>query len=357
MNDRERFLACMSYQTVDRIPYRPQGFWRTTLQRWRQEGMPEGSPSEIFGFDNWQYMPVDVTLKPGLEPRTIESTDRWDIVVDEKGITKKLIKPVSETSMPEWIDFPVKNRQDWLKIREHYDPDTPGRYPEDWDDRVAAWKDRDSVLGLDLYNGLYMTLREWMGPEELMLAFYDQPDLVAEMVEFYTDFLLKVLDRALREVEIDYVSFSEDMAFKNGPFISPQMFGQFLQPCYKRLADRFAQARVGFFVIDSDGNPEPLIPGLLEAGVVGIHPCEAAAGMDVVRLRETYGRDLRLWCGIDKRVLARDRAAIEAELTAKLPPLIEQGGYIPQIDHSVPPNVSYDNFRFYWDTFRRIAER
>ena len=126
---------------------------------------------------------------------------------------------------------------------------------------------------------------------------------------------------------------------------------------YKRLADRFAESGVDLFMVDSDGNPEPLIPGLLEAGVAGIHPCEVAAGMDVVRLRETYQRDLRLWCGIDKRVLAKDRPAIEAELQAKVPALIEQGGYIPQIDHSVPPNVSYDNFRFYWDTFRRIAER
>jgi uroporphyrinogen decarboxylase len=355
MNDRERFLAAMNYQPIDRIVLRPQGFWRSTLQRWRNEGMPDVSPAEHFGFDRWEYLPVNVKMLPGLEPAVIEQTDRWDIVRDEHGITKKIIKPVSETSMPEWIDFPVQCREDWLALKDQYDPADPARYPADWDRRVAAWRDRDFVLGLDVYNGLYMTLREWMGPEGLMYAFHDMPALIEEMLTFYTDFLLASFERALTDVTLDYVSLSEDMAFKNGPFLSPAMFERFFVPCYRRLAERFERAGVGIFVVDSDGRPEVLIPGLLDAGVRGIHPCEVAAGMDVRELRSKYGRDLRLWCGIDKRVLTAEGSEIDRELETRLTGLLDEGGYIPQIDHSVPPDVSYDSFCYYWDRLRRLG--
>lgn len=72
-----------------------------------------------------------------------------------------------------------------------------------------------------------------------------------------------------------------------------------------------------------------------------------AAGMDVVRLRAEYGRDLALSGGIDKRELARDRKAIEREVTGKMGPLLQDGGYIPTVDHTVPPDVSYDSFMYY----------
>jgi uroporphyrinogen decarboxylase len=200
-----------------------------------------------------------------------------------------------------------------------------------------------------------MVLREWMGPEGLLYAFMDRPTLVHEMLEFYTSFLEQLLDRALRDVDIDYVSFSEDMAYKGGPFLSPTMFREFFFPRYYRLARLIRDHGVETFAVDSDGYPEPLVPLLLHAGVNCIHPCEVAAGMDVVELRKEYGTDLRLWCGIDKRALSQGEAAIDAELEARIPPMLETGGYIPQIDHSVPPDVPYENFCHYWERLRELS--
>ena len=70
--------------------------------------------------------------------------------------------------------------------------------------------------------------------------------------------------------------------------------------------------------------------------------------MDAVKLRKEYGRDLALSGGVDKRELAKDKKAIEKEVERILP-LIEQGGYIPTVDHTVPPDVSYDNFMYYME--------
>ncbi|NLF02630.1 MAG: hypothetical protein GX601_16815, partial [Anaerolineales bacterium] len=99
-----------------------------------------------------------------------------------------------------------------------------------------------------------------------------------------------------------------------------------------------------------------LIPMLLESGINGILPLECAAGQDPLALRQEYGHDLLLWGGIDKRALTQDRRAIEQELLAKIPPLMEDGGFIPTVDHAVPPDVSYENFVYYMELKLAILE-
>jgi len=355
MNDRERFLNCMAGKPVDHFPRRPQGFWPATIKRWRGEGLPEGvSPHDYFGFEPWGYLPVDLTLRPGFEREVIDDDGAFVTYRSEKGIVQKERKEDPDLSMPEWIDFPIKSRADFEALKPRYDPGDPGRLPADWPARVEGWANREEVLGLDLYNGLYMTLREWLGPEDLLYAFIDEPEWIDEMLGFYTDFLMAALEGPLSDVRVDSVSFSEDIAYKAGPFISPEMFRRFFGPCYARLAAFFKGKGVDYFVVDSDGFAEPLIPALLEAGVCGVHPCERAAGMDVLALRERHGPRLRLWCGIDKRALTQGREAIDAEL-GRVAPLIADGGYIPQIDHSVPPNVAFEDFCYYWEKLKGLG--
>ncbi len=81
-------------------------------------------------------------------------------------------------------------------------------------------------------------------------------------------------------------------------------------------------------------------------------PMEVAANMDVVKLRQAFPR-LQLIGGIDKRKIAAGKATIDRELQAKIPDLLKNGGYIPCCDHSVPPDVSWDNFCYYR---QRVAE-
>ena len=106
--------------------------------------------------------------------------------------------------------------------------------------------------------------------------------------------------------------------------------------------------------MDSDGNFEVLIPLLLECGINHISPLEQASDMDPIRLRRQYGRDLVLSGGIDKREIAKDKKAIRKELTAKLPQLLERGGYFPALDHTFPPDISYQNFQYYMELKEKL---
>ena len=72
------------------------------------------------------------------------------------------------------------------------------------------------------------------------------------------------------------------------------------------------------FAQDSDGNMNPVIDAFIDCGVTVFYPCEPAAGMDIVKLREKYGRRFAMIGGIDKHVLRRSKEEIRKELEYKL---------------------------------------
>ncbi|PIU61666.1 MAG: hypothetical protein COS85_20495 [Armatimonadetes bacterium CG07_land_8_20_14_0_80_59_28] len=98
------------------------------------------------------------------------------------------------------------------------------------------------------------------------------------------------------------------------------------------------------------------IAGDLEAGFNHLCPLEQAAGMDAVKIRKEYGTSLALLGSLDKRELAKGKAEIERELLRQVPFLLETGGYIPTIDHAIPPDVSYGNFLYYLEFKRQLVE-
>ncbi|HEY3289449.1 MAG TPA: hypothetical protein VGK87_04915 [Anaerolineae bacterium] len=88
---------------------------------------------------------------------------------------------------------------------------------------------------------------------------------------------------------------------------------------------------------------------------LGVWPLERAADQDPLRLRKKFGRLLRLWGEVDKRVLAKGFKAIDEHLATFIP-LIDEGGFIPAIDHTVPPDVPLENFRYYMQRKRQLLE-
>ena len=191
-----------------------------------------------------------------------------------------------------------------------------------------------------------------MGVERISVMLYDDPEWIQEMMDYVVDFYCACGRRALEEADLDYVLLWEDMAYKTGPLISPEMFRRFMLEPYKRLTSFIRDRGVDLIFVDSDGDSGLLIPLFLEGGVNGFYPMERVAGMDAVELRKEYGRELRLMGGIDKRAMAAGPEAIDAEL-ANVASLLEEGGFLPWCDHHVPPDVSLENYQYY---VRRMKE-
>ena len=363
MNDKERFLNVFSYDPVDRVPNWEAGLWGQTRERWEAEGLADKELNwdwwygeDFFGMDHRLFLPVNFGMTRPFETQMLEETDEYEIFVTGKGITRKALKTGksrhgTRASMDQHLDFPVKNAGDFAQIRKRYELALDKRYPPNWKtEKLPEWKSADIpvILGRNTATaGFYWRAREWMGTEALCYAWYDQPSLMHEMMEFIADFTISVAAPALEEMDFDYVMLAEDMAMKTGPLLSPDTFRTFIFPRLKKLVEFLKTNGVRYVMVDTDGDSEPLLPLMLDAGIDAIWPIERASDdMDPLELRKKYGKSLRLFGGVDKRELARDTKAIDRHLES-LKPLVEEGGFIPTVDHTVPPDVSLSNFMHY----------
>ncbi|MDD5698574.1 MAG: uroporphyrinogen decarboxylase family protein [Victivallaceae bacterium] len=358
MNDRQRFLDIMRFRRfndayLSQAIY--QNFWEDTIKRWHKEGLPEDIHiDEYFKFSRMNGEPIIDTFRPlpPFEQVIIEEKEDYRIVSDEAGIRKKELK--NDTSMPQYLEFPVKNRQDFEKMKKRYNPQSPSRYPQFWEDYKKSVENRNYPLG-SMIGGFFGWAREWIGVEELSVMFYDDPGLLHEIFEFLGDFFIEANRKLVEEVKLDYVWFWEDMAYKTAPLISPKHFREFLLPQYKKVTSFLKKHNIDIILVDSDGNINELIPLWLEGGVNGVYPLEAAAGMDAVALRKKYGKELLLMGNIDKRALSRGREIIKKEVMNKVPYLLATGGYIPAVDHAVPPDIPFADFVYYLELIRNIT--
>jgi uroporphyrinogen decarboxylase len=366
---RERFLAVMTFQPVDHVSNMEITLWGQTRERWLQEGMPENLNTSFMqvgeprlGLEGYETLALNATGPvPPCEERVLQETDDHLLFVDGFGRTRRARQSgtVAGTrlSMDTYLDFPVRDRASFREYRRRYEGPIEERYPADWDAAKQHLSATDCPL--TLMNplagtfGYYSMLRNWIGTENLSYLWYDDPALIRECLDFLTDFILRLLERALREIAFDFVIIHEDMAGKGGPLMGPKLFAEFLLPHYRRYIDFLKGHGVGLVLVDTDGDHNVLIPAFLEAGVDGFCPMERAAGMDPAQVRREYGRSVCMIGGVDKREIAKGPAAIDAELE-RLAPVVESGGFIPTIDHAIPPDVSYDDFRYYLDAKHRV---
>ena len=358
MTPRERFLRTMAFEPVDRIPYWEFGVLPGTMDRWYGEGFPrDTSIRDHFGLDPREGVGVNFSMCPTFEPEVLEEQGEYQVYRDILGNVQRHFKD-GRAGMPEFLAHPIESRADFLELKKRYDPATPERYPVPWDEYVAKCRGRDYPLYLQAFRhvGFFGPLRNWMGAEALLLGFYDQPAWIHEMMEFVADYIVGIVERIGSDVQLDYVVFFEDIGYKTSSLISPAIFRDFMMGPYRRVTDAFRKHGCGVFFADSDGSNDDLIPLWIESGVNGYSPMEVQAeGMGPLELRARYP-ELLLYGGIDKRVFALDRRAVYDEVMGKVPTMIERGGYIPTVDHGVPPDASYDNYAYHWEILQAVCE-
>jgi hypothetical protein len=361
MTSRERFLRCMRYGDFDRVPLvGGMGAWPETIERWNREGYGQPGAPEFPG-DRFEWQGGWFFPTPPFERKVVEENERTILYVNHEGILMRERKDQPYSSMPQFVRFPVETREDFRRFwKERMQPDLSVRIGPDWKERLSAYRGRDYPLIVisDRWGGFFGPLRNMVGVERLCMMFYDEPAFVEEMMDAEADFIIAMMSQILDCTDVDVYGFWEDMAYKTGPLIGPELLRRFALPRYRRVVEFLHSRGVEFFALDSDGRITSLIPVWLDAGINILYPFEVQAGMDVVEVRRQFGRELRMWYGIDKQAVAAGPEAIDAEL-ARVEPLMREGGYVPGLDHSMPPNVSYANYCYYrerlWETIQHAA--
>lgn len=365
MTERERFRQALLFGRPDRVPLNPGGPRRSTLAAWHQQGLPpEYDRGEWFpyllnllGIEAPSTQPhvdpgVSFRMIPTFEEKVLEHRDGHYVVQDWMGAVTEIsdqfdytyIRNAIDFVTRKWHRFPVQNRQDFEeRMRRRYDPQAPGRFPDDFEERTQALRRRDYPVTI-VTNGPFWQLREWLGFENLCMFMADDPDFIEYLVRFWTDFVMDTLRPILERVELDRVLFAEDMAYKEHSMISPVMVRRFLVPAYECWVPAIKASGCPLVEVDSDGFIGELIPIWMEVGVNCCSPIEVAAGNDIVDFRRRFDRSMAYNGGIDKRALAVGGEEMRAEVLRVVPPLLKEGGFIPSCDHGVPPDISWPNF-------------
>lgn len=368
MNNRERAMAVLQYESYDRLPVVHFGYWGETLLKWAEEGHIshdlatswwDGSAADreleqIIGWDfNWGACCAGIHcgLIPGFERKVLkEHPDGSREVLDPQGVI--VLEKHGTQGIPSEIGHTLVDRASW---EEHYIPRLQ------WDDQRApaeafralpdpATSDRPVGLSAGSMVGV---LRNMIGVEGVAYIHADDPELFEEMVTTIADLAVRGAAIAMEHgPRFDFIHFWEDICYKSGPLVSPNVFRDLIAPHYKRIMDIAHAGGTTLGSVDCDGKIDALVPYWLQNGVNVMFPIEVGTWhASIAPWREQYGRELRGVGGMNKVVFAQDRPAIDQEIE-RLKALVDLGGYIPCPDHRIAPDAKFDLVCYYCERMR-----
>ena len=360
MTHRERFVNLFLGKCVDRVPFidamGPCNF-PSCIDRWKTEGLAatadQKTVQQIVGFDyvRGYYIPAKLLFYPEFD-ETLVKREGETLYYRNKWGGLELRRDGSEL-MPLTLEGPVKDRHSWESVKERLKGGVSGRLPRDF--HATCKEAAESGLPVytgDLPAGFFGAAREIMGFENFMYVFYDDPELLEEILDTLCDLWIGIYREMLNHLSLDYIFIWEDMCNKTGPLISPAAFRAFMLPRYKRLVNALRKDKLPLFLVDSDGDERPLVPLWLEAGVDIVFPWETQFGLDITEVRRQFPT-MGMMGGLNKHALEAGRTEMDAELR-KVPYMLEKGYYIPCCDHGVTNDVPWTNYLYFYGKLREM---
>ena len=335
----DRVLAALDFQRPDRVPIY-DNYWPEFIDAWRAEkGLaPDADIAAYYGLDV-QIVTPDETPFPS-QSAVLEDDGRcrvertgWGVVQRQRHGAKffeRLEGPLPDKSLADGLAFES--------------PALDGRYAP-----VAGVEAAKSDYCMFVKTGgPYLRTSNLRGTTQWLVDLAEDQGFARELALRVTRHITAVGLEAIRRYDLSGTGiwFFDDMASNAGPMFSPRTFERVFLPCYRWMCDQYRAAGVQRILLHCDGNIEVILDMLLDAGIRGVHPVEPKAGMDVVRLRERYGKSLVLLGGLDNaHVLPR---ATDAEVAAHILRVLEAGrdGGLVIGAHSVGPDISVERYDF-----------
>ncbi|HOC02939.1 MAG TPA: uroporphyrinogen decarboxylase family protein [bacterium] len=381
MTNRERVKSILHYEDYDKMPLVHFGFWTETLQLWASQGYirkeiaenwGDGNSfddeiSKILGFDfDWySVFHPKLGLLPAFENKIIEELpDGTKKILNGEGVIT-LYRP-GAGSIPADVDHLLKDRKSWEQLylpKLQWSPDrvfkadvrvNGGMVPFEKGGMEFLKSDKRQ-FHYGLYCGsLYGWVRNWLTMEGACYLLVDDEPLFDEIIETNAEICYKAVKTTLETgAKFDFGHFWEDICFKNGPLIAPDVFRKKIGPYYRKICDVLNKYGINIVSVDCDGCIDTLVPTWLENGVNTMFPIEVGTwGGSIKKWRQKYGKDIRGVGGVNKVVFSKDKGAVDEEIK-RICELVEMGGYIPCPDHRIPPDAKWENVVYYCEQMRK----
>jgi hypothetical protein len=406
MNLRERFLEVMQFNTSVPSLKWEFGYWGEVIDNWYDSGLPKNKYPEILKGHNptsglyyrawkstegprlpkgiavmggglyWptQSFPIDHDVRsyfrmdyplrlvdvnqifhPMFEVQVVEEDEKQLVYIDMDGVKRRFLKEYA--TLPSGESYPIRDRASWQKLKDERINmhDIKGRFPPNWDELVEEYRNRDYPLALMGYpQGFFGILANLLGYETLFYSYYDDPEMIHDIVNTFTELWIALYEEVLHYTDVDAVHIWEDISYGRGSMISKAVVREFMLPYYKRFTSFLKSKGIKNIFVDTDGDCWDLIPLFIEGGATGMYPFETACGMDIVKVRKHFPQ-LQMMGGIPKSDISR-RDLVDKFLEP-VEEVLKTGGYIPYGDHFIPPDVTWEGFKYYRNRLNDLIDK
>jgi uroporphyrinogen-III decarboxylase len=256
-------------------------------------------------------------------------------------------------SMPDFITYPVRDRDSWEFFRERETP--RAKMPTDErEERCRAYDDRDRPLVISA-GGTVGSVRSLMGPEAACTALYDDPELVRDIMRWKLDMTREYVFPLIERLRPEVVALWEDICGNHAMMVSPRQFEEFGGGYYRETCAAARASGADLVTVDSDGNVGELVPLLASFGVNGLYPFEAKGNADLISLRDQLPEFVMFGWLEKETVNEGNEDRIEEEIVSKVPPMLERGRYFPNGDHGIQPLVTFDGMRRFMTILHEVC--
>jgi uroporphyrinogen-III decarboxylase len=339
MTPRERVLAGCAFKHPDRIP-RWDSFWEYPAT-WRARlGPPEGLTDVMI------WVPDETTFPT--RARHIKQDNGWIYEVEGWGRT---IRRRPDAYFVETLAVPLPAGVDIDSV-DFDSPHLEARYMREHRDQaglereIEEAKRRHCVFGKT--GGPFLRSTFVRGEAQFLTDIAADPPLARAIADKMCDHLTAIgVEQIGRwSLQDTGICIYDDMAYNDGPFVSPASFEAVFLPAYRRMIKAYRAAGAKYVLLHSDGDIRLLLDMLVDAGVDGINPVERRAHMDMSDIRKRFPRLILTGGMCNSDTLIRGPIArIEAEAREIID--LGRGGGVIIGTHSISPEVPLEHFEAY----------
>lgn len=363
-------MNLLHFKSVDRMPAVHFGYWREVLIEWAEQGkismelakrVGDGNEADreldkIIGWDfNWYTTrSAKMGLMPGFQRKVLETLpDGSQRVLTGSGTIEKFKPGIA--SIPSEDDYTLKDR---AAFEELYKPKM--QFSADRID-LDAFKSFNDTRPDDIPIGLHVgsvlgNVRNFTTVMGMSYLIYDEDEeLFADIVDTYAEMQYKCVEAILQTgAKFDFAHYWEDICFKNGPLVSPEIFDEVCAKHYKKRNDLLHSYGIDIISLDCDGVTEKVLPTWVENGVNTMFPIEIGVwGDQFESARNKFGKEVLGVGGMDKTAFRKDKAAVDAEIE-RMTRLAHLGGFIPCPDHRIMPGSKFELVQYYAEEIKKI---
>jgi uroporphyrinogen decarboxylase len=292
MNHRERILAAIRHQPVDRLP---TDIW-ATQEVWQQLHAHFQVDTRLAVYDRLGIDGIFSVLPPYVGPEPRREEGYWE---NEWGMGYRL-QEYATGAYSEQVHFPLAGAESIADLQAYGWP-SPDWYDYDaLPEMIAQYPGRAIDCG---YTAILYWHNQLRGLELSLMDPLLRPDSTRYLIERVSEFFIEFHRRCFEATRglADITQVTDDLGSQHGLLISPQVFEQFYRAPMQRAID-LAKSFDRYVFHHDDGDLRPLLPTLAQMGIDILNPIQWRCGdWDLAALKREYGSRLCFHGGIDNQ--------------------------------------------------------